>query len=104
MHVLQQKRYGRLMVIDLALVLGLLFLKALHEVVNLALLLVEDLVLLSLTVLSAGVVATTASLFLLKVLLNLLDVSLVGLDHLADICDILLKLLDLGIVLLDSVE
>ncbi len=102
--MLQQKSYGRLVVVDLALVLGLLFLEALHEVVDLALLLVEDFVLLSLTVLSAGVVATTTCFFLLKVLLNLLDVSLVGLDHLADVGNILLELLDLGIVLLDSVE
>ena len=37
-------------------------------------------------------------------MLNLLDVALVCLDHLADVSYVLLELLDLGVVLLDTVE
>jgi hypothetical protein len=89
-------------VVDLPLVLGLFFFETLHEVIDLALFLVKNLVLLSFTVLSTCTLS--ARLLLLEILLNLLDVALVGLDHLADICDILLELFDLSIVLLDPVE
>lgn len=104
LHVFQEQSDGGLVVIDLALILGLLFFEALHEIVDLTLLLVENLVLLSLAILSTGTMVSTTRLLLLKILLNLLDVTLVRLDHLAHICDILLELLDLSIVLLDPVE
>ena len=103
LHVLKQKSDCCLMIVDLTLVLGLFLFETLHEIVDLTLLLVEDLVLLSLTVLSSSTL-TPARLLLLKILLDLLDVALVGLDHLADIGDILLELFDLSVVLLDSVE
>jgi hypothetical protein len=41
-------------IVDLPLILGLLFLEAFHELVDFTLFLVEDLVLLSLTIFSAG--------------------------------------------------
>ncbi len=90
------------MVVDLAFVLSLFFFETLHEVIDFALFLVKNLVLLSFTVLSTSTLS--ARLLLLEILLNLLDVTLVGLDHLADIGDIFLELFDLGIVLLDPVE
>ena len=102
LHVLKQKSNSGLMIVDLAFVLSLFFFETLHEVVDLTLFLVKNLVFLSFTVLSSCTL--TARLLLLEILLNLLDVALVGFNHLADISNILLELFDLGIVLLDPVE
>lgn len=103
LHVLQQQRYRRLVLVYLTLVCGFFFFEALHELVDLALLLVEDLVLLGLTVFSARTL-TPAGFLLLQVLLYLLYVTLVRFDHFADISNILLELFDLSVVLLDPVE
>ena len=88
LHVLKQQSDRRLVIVDLAFVLGLFFFETLHEVIDLALFLVKNLILLSFTVLSPC--ALCPRFLLLEILLNLLDVALVGLDHLADIGDILL--------------
>jgi len=87
----------------LTLVCGFFFFEALHELVDLALLLVEDLVLLGLAVFSTRTL-TPAGFLLLQVLLYLLYVTLVRFDHFADISNILLELFDLSVVLLDPVE
>lgn len=88
LHVFKQQSDCRLVIVDLAFVLGLFFFETLHEVIDLALFLVKNLILLSFTVLSSC--ALCARLLLLEILLNLFDVALIGLDHLADIGDILL--------------
>jgi hypothetical protein len=61
LHVLEQNRYRRLVIVNLPFILGLLFLEAFHEFVDFTLFLVEDLVLLSLTIFSAGSGWPTAS-------------------------------------------
>jgi len=104
LHVLEECRDGCLVVTDLLLVLGLFLFKALHELVDLALLLIQDFILLSLAVLSTSASATATGLLLLQVLLNLLDVPLIRLDHLSNISHVLFQLLDLRVVLLDPVE
>lgn len=103
LHVLKQQSDCRLVIVDLTLILGLFLFETFHEVVDLTLFLVKNLILLSFTVLSTSALAATR-LLLLEILLNLLYVALVGLYHLADISDILLELFDLCIVLLDPVE
>ena len=90
------------MLVYLTLISGLVFLEFLHEFADFPLLLIQDLILLSFTILASSRGGTR--LLLLQVLLDFFDVSLISLNHLSDISDILLLLLDLGIVLLDAVE
>lgn len=80
---------------NLLLIGSLLFFELLHELVDLLLLLVEDLVFLGFSL---------VTLLLSQVLLDLLDVPLVGLYESPKFCHVLLPLLDLSVVLLDAVE
>jgi hypothetical protein len=52
------------MIVDLALILGLFLFETLHEVVDLTLFLVKNLILLSFTVLSTSALASTRLLLL----------------------------------------
>lgn len=101
--MLQQGGNNRLGLSNFPLISSLLLLETLHEFIYLALLLIQDFILLRLISLGSGS-ATATSFLLSKVLLDLLDVSLIGLNHLPNVGNVLLQLLDLRVVLLDSVQ
>lgn len=83
------------MSLDLAFIGDLVIFELLHEVIDLFFLLVENFVLLGIVFIA---------LLFLQILLNLLDVLLVGLNCGSLVIHILFSLFNLGIVLLDPVE
>jgi len=85
----------------LTLIGRLFFLETLHELVYLTLFLIQNFILLGFITFSPS---TSTCFLFLKVLLDFLNVALIGLNHFADITNILLQLLNLSIVLLDSIE
>jgi hypothetical protein len=99
--VFEESRNHRLMLAYLTLIGSLFFLETLHELVYLTLFLIQNLVLLGFITFSTS---PSACFLFLKVLLNFLNVALIGLNHFADISHILLQLLYLCIVLLDSIQ
>lgn len=74
----------------------LLLLIAFHVIVNLLLLFVEDFVLLH--------VLAAILLLVLQVVVDVLDVSLICLDHSTHISNLFFLLLDLRVVLLDAIH
>lgn len=98
LHVLEQGGDGLLGVSHLSLHSLLLLLVLLSELIDLFLLLVEDFVLL------VVVVGGTVLGLVAHVALDFLDVTVVGVDHLAQVADLLVLLLDLSVVLLDAVH
>ena len=101
LHMFEECSNHRLMLADLTFIGSFFLLETLHELVYLTLFLIQNFVLLGFITFSTS---APACFFFLKVLLNFLNVALIGLNHLADITDILLKLLNLSIILLDSIE
>jgi hypothetical protein len=94
-HVLQQLVDEVLVLANLLLVLDLLLLKLLHEFIDFLFLLVKDFVLLCLI---------SVTLFLLQVLLDLLNASLVVFCDFLSVQDLLVELLDFIVVHLNSVK
>lgn len=87
--MLQQSGNNRLGLSNFPLISSLLLLETLHEFIYLAFLLIEDFIFLRLIAVWAR--ATSSASFLLsKVLLDLLDVSLIGLNHLPNVGNVLL--------------
>lgn len=91
-----------LRLVNLFFILVLLILELFNEVVDFFLLLVEDLVLLGVATLGVGRAALVT--IAAEVVFDLLDVPLVGVDHLPHLGQLLLLLLDLRVVLLDAVH
>lgn len=89
LHVLEQLRDDVLIIINLPLVLNLVHLELLLELVDFLLLLVEDLVLLLLT----------SGFSFLHILINFLNVCLIGVDHLLNINLFLFQLFQFNIAL-----
>jgi len=95
LHMLQKTGNELLVVLDLLLIRGLLLFKFSHEVIDLLLFLIEDLVLLRVIV---------VFLTFTQISFNLLDVSLVGLNNFSHLHDFLFLLLQISVVLLDTVH
>ena len=94
LHMLEESGDQSLMLLDLLFVLSFLNLELLSESIDFLFLLIQDLILLLLS---------TLCVFFSKVLLNLLNILLIGIDHLLHFDNFFIHLLDFGIVLLDTV-